>query len=563
MTASNHRPKAAGQSPRRPTLPLRWATLAVAVWLAALCNGPLWARVRDASEGTGLRDELFLVGAFISVVALFNLLLTLATLLRPLAKPVLALVLLVAGLAAAFMEQYGTLIDRSMIQNVFETDAAEASELFTFQIVLLWLALGGLPAWALSRCSLSPSRTGVALIHGSVAAAVSAGSLVVVVLSFGSDYASLMRNHRELRFMLTPTNVIWYTGSYLSRQRQVDRPLEVVGSDAVQTDPAFPGSRPSVVVLVVGETARAADFSLGGHAPDTTPLLRQAGGIYFDNIRSCGTATAISLPCMFSDLGRSEFNVERARRRENLLDVVERAGLDVLWLNNNSGCKGVCARVDVESFDASQYPDLCSGRDCFDEVLVRELRQQLASLRRHTLIVLHQKGSHGPAYYKRYPPAFARFQPTCTTGRLSDCTPEALHNTYDNTIYYTDFILAEVIESLRQGANQFDSAMFYVSDHGESLGESGLYLHGAPQMIAPSVQLHVPAYAWFSEGFLRRRQLDLACVQDNRNERFTHDNFFHTALGLNRVATSAYRRDLDMFAACRSDALPARSTHNG
>jgi lipid A ethanolaminephosphotransferase len=233
---------------------------------------------------------------------------------------------------------------------------------------------------------------------------------------------------------------------------------------------------------------------------------------------------------------------------------VKRSGIDVLWLDNNSGCKGVCDRVSVEIFDRNHHAGTCQDGECFDEVLAQDLKQHIADLRRDTLIVLHQKGSHGPAYYRRYPPAFERFTPTCKSIRLSDCTSQALHNAYDNTIVYVDFVVTQVIEALKQRGDRLDSAALYVSDHGESLGESGLYLHGAPSMMAPDVQLQIPLYAWFSEGYRKRSGLNTACVRQSAGAAYSHDNLFHTTLSLLDVETSAYRRPLDMFAGCRAAA---------
>jgi len=526
-------------------------TALTALWLVSLCNGPLWARVAAAVQASDPQDYLFLGACFVSLVLLFNTLLSLATLIRPLAKPMLIGVVLIAATAAAFMQQYGVMLDRVMIQNVFETDPAEVRDLLSLRLLLLWAALGLVPALLIAWLPLRRRSLTRGLIEGGASAAGSLALLAVIVLAFGADYASLMRNHRDLRFMLTPTNALWYTGSYLSRRGSVAQTLEVVGADARRDAGEVAGRKPRMVVLIVGETARADDFSLGGHPRETNPLLKVAGGTYFSQVSACGTSTAVSLPCMFSDLGRSGYSDAKAKRRENLLDVVRRAGADVLWLDNNSGCKGVCERVPVERFDATGHPDLCQGPECFDEVLVRDLEEHVSELRRDTLIVMHQKGSHGPAYYRRYPPEFERYTPTCVSSRLSDCTVEALHNTYDNTIVYTDFVVSRTIETLRRSAATLDSALLYISDHGESLGESGLYLHGAPYLVAPDVQLQIPMYAWFSQGYRERTRLDGGCVSDSAHQPYSHDNLFHTVLGILDVETTTYRRPLDMFAGCR------------
>lgn len=539
---------------RRGALPLPLITFMVSLWFVLLCNVPLWARVSAAVNAGRAQDTLFLGACFISLLLLFNALLTLATLVRPLAKPMLIGLILIAATAAAFMQLYGVAIDRVMIQNVFETDLAETRELLSLPLLLVWGALGLVPAGLVAWVPIRATTFKRGLVRGGAIAGASLGAMAIVVVAFGADYASLLRNHRDLRFMLTPTNAIWYTASYLSRRGKVPPVLEVVGGDARRHAGSVAAQKPMVFVLIVGEAARAQDFSLSGHERDTNPLLKAAGGIYFGNVTACGTSTAVSLPCMFSDLGRSGHGYATAKRRENLLDVVERAGIDVLWLDNNSGCKGVCTRVAVEKFDENHHAGRCASGECFDEAMVQDLGTHIAGLRRDTLIVLHQKGSHGPAYFLRYPAAFERFTPTCKSSRLSDCTREALHNTYDNTIVYTDFVVAQVIDALKQRADQLDGAALYVSDHGESLGESGLYLHGAPYRMAPDVQVQIPLYAWFSDGFQERAKLSLSCVRRSAGTAYSHDNLFHTTLSLLDVETGAYRRSLDMFASCRDRA---------
>lgn len=535
-------------------LPLAAVNFMVALWLVVLCNMPLWSGVTAAVDVSEPRDYLFLAACCASLVLLFNLLLTLATLVRSLAKPVLIGVVLIAGTTAAFMQQYGVSIDRVMIQNVFETDLAETRELLGVSLLLRWVALGLVPAGLLAWVPIRARTLRRGAFESGASAVASLGAMGIVVLTFGADYASLLRNHRELRFMLTPTNALWYTASYLSRRGEDPQILEVVGGDARKRPGDAVGQKPMVFVLIIGEAARAEDFSLGGHERNTNPLLKLADGIYFSNVTACGTSTAVSLPCMFSDLGRSRYASARAKRRENLLDVVKRAGIDVLWLDNNSGCKGVCGRISVETFDGDHHAGRCAGGECFDEAMVQDLTTHIAALRRDTLIVLHQQGSHGPAYYLRYPLAFERFTPTCKSVRLSDCTREALHNTYDNTIVYTDFVVAQVIEALTQRADRIDSAALYVSDHGESLGESGVYLHGAPYVIAPDVQVRIPLYAWFTQGFRERSGLGMSCMQRSAGTAYSHDNLFHTTLGLLGVQTGAYRGPLDMFASCRDPA---------
>jgi len=268
-------------------------------------------------------------------------------------------------------------------------------------------------------------------------------------------------------------------------------------------------------------------------------------------VRSCGTSTAVSLPCMFLDVGRAGFSDTLASRRENLLDVLQRAGYAVLWRDNNSGCKGLCNRVAHEDLSALGLPAVCTGDECYDDILLEGLQAKLDAFDRDALVVLHMKGSHGPAYHLRYPPAFEYFTPVCNTSQLDRCERGSIVNAYDNTLRYTDHVLARTIALLRRNSDRFDASLLYVSDHGESLGERGFYLHGVPYALAPAEQTHVPMFVWMSQAALDRFGVDAACLRERRDEALSHDNLYHSVLGLLGVATRVYRQDKDVFRNCR------------
>lgn len=486
----------------------------------------------------------------------FNGILTLLTF-RSTAKPVVIVLLLLASIVAGFMQRYGVFIDRSMIQNAIETDWGEVRELLSLRLLLSFVLLGVVPS-ILVACLRVHSRIwyrelGVKLL----VLAASAAALACLALAFGAEYASMLRNHRELRFMLTPSNAIQATFSHLKRRTaNLAQPSAMVMPDAFRKDSWRTREKPVVLVLVVGETARAVDFSLNGRDRDTNPSLSREQVINYPKVTSCGTSTAVSLPCMFSDLGRERYQERTATSRANLLDVVARADIDVLWRDNNSGCKGICARVTSENLASANVAGLCVDGECFDEILAHDLQARLNGARKPQLIVLHQKGSHGPVYFRRYPPHFEVFRPACNSVDLAQCTPETIHNAYDNTILYTDYVLSKVIGILKQNATQIDSALLYVSDHGESLGEFGLYLHGAPRAIAPAVQYEIPMLAWFSDGFATSMGLDVSCVRTKATASYSHDNLFHSVTGLLDIETTLYRPQQDIFRACRRQATP-------
>jgi lipid A ethanolaminephosphotransferase len=309
-----------------------------------------------------------------------------------------------------------------------------------------------------------------------------------------------------------------------------------------------------VTIIVVGETARAMSFSLNGYGRDTNPRLAlERSLVNFSDVSSCGTATAVSVPCVFSDLTRSGYSDDKARSKEGLLDVLRRAGMEVIWRDNNSGCKGVCDRVTFEDM-SKPVPGspFCNTDDCYDEHLLEGLPALIRSAERDLVIVLHQKGSHGPAYWKRYPPGFGKFGPVCRTSELEKCSRDAIAAAYDNTILYTDHFLDRTIALLKEAG--VPASMLYFSDHGESLGEKNMYLHGAPYMFSPEEQRKVPMMLWMSDSFTSRFHIDRGCLAARSGQRFSHDNVFHSTLGMLNVNTAVYNAKLDLFQACTHDA---------
>lgn len=531
----------------RPLSPERLA-LWLALALALLFNLPFWQRVWaivSPLDGHGVK----MLALVFALVTLFFYWVLLLCVWPRVGKPLLGGLLLCTAAVSYFMNQYGVLIDQDMVRNALQTDRAEVGDLLTVNMALTVLLLGALPCWLLWRLPVvyRPGwrRLGRRLAHLGMATL----ALVAIAAVGYQDFASLFRNHRELRLALAPLNYLQASSAYLRKATAKPQPLQQIGLDARQT--AAGHGKPRVLVLVVGETARADHFALNGYARPTTPELAARDDIVnYPDAWSCGTETAVSVPCMFSARPRAQFDTDRARHEENLLDVLQRAGLKVLWVDNNSGCKEVCNRVDTQLRYDAQNPAYCRDGECFDDILLDGLPGQLAALKGDAVIVLHQKGSHGPAYYKRYPPAFERFQPVCRTSELQQCARGDIVNAFDNTIAYTDAFLARTLRLLEQHT-AVDSSLIYLSDHGESLGENGLYLHAAPYLLAPDAQKHIPMLAWFSSGWRQRDGEALACLKARAGQRYSQDNLFHSVLGLMGVSTQLYQRELDMFADCR------------
>jgi len=434
---------------------------------------------------------------------------------------VLTIVVFSASLAAYFMDSYGVVIDVDMLENVRQTDVREARELMSFSFVSRVLLLGILPSYLIFRFFPSSQGIGRELKSKFTLTAVLVVLLVLAVLPFSSQYASFIREHKTVRFLSNPTFFSYSVIKYVSNSfKQPESKLLIhVAEDATLTGH---DDRNELLVLVIGETARSDRFSLNGYTRETNPELKKHQVISFKDVSSCGTSTATSVPCMFSSLGRHNFTIKKGLAQEDVLDVLARNGVEILWRDNNSDSKGVADRTTYEDFKKPQMNPVCDT-ECRDVGMLSGLDKYIAARKgKDILIVLHQMGNHGPAYYKRYPKEFERFTPVCKTNELEKCTKEEIGNAYDNAILYTDYFLSEVIKLLQKYERDHETAMLYVSDHGESLGEYGVYLHGAPYAIAPKAQVHVPAIVWVGENF------DYKFEQLNRyvNRPFSHDDLF-------------------------------------
>ena len=470
-------------------------------------------------------------------------------------KPLLTVLIIGTAFATHFMQSFGVYMDPSMMRNVLRTDVAEARELFSWSLLPHLLLYAVLPLMVLWRVRLQHRpwvrATGVRLGASVLALVALIGALMLVFQSF----SSLMRNHKEMRYLVTPANVLWSTGAVVAASAKgAAKPLQVIGQDASPGPRMAARSKPLVVLLVVGETARAANWGLNGYSRQTTPELAGLPVINFPHVTACGTNTETSLPCMFAPVGRRDYDESRIRGSESLLHVVARAGVAVHWRDNQSGCKGVCEGLSQDDVMALNPAGLCNDGHCLDEGLLAGLDERLAKLkgaRSTQLLVLHQLGNHGPSYFRRYPSAFARFAPACQRDDLQKCSREEITAAYDNALVYTDHVLASLIAKLQAASSKVDSAVIYVSDHGESLGENNLYLHGLPYAIAPDVQKQVPMVVWFSAGAPASLGLDTACLQARAQKPAAHDHLFHTILALLDVKTTLFERDWDLTQGCR------------
>ncbi|VEC76227.1 Phosphoethanolamine transferase EptA specific for the 1 phosphate group of core-lipid A [Raoultella ornithinolytica] len=516
---------------RRPVMSRTVYLIIFALYVGLLLNLAFYRQVFTLLPVNSLHNWLVFLSMPVVAFSVMNILTTLASFLK-LDRLVISLFILLSASAQYFIWTFGVVIDRAMITNILDTTPAESFALMSGKMVLT-LGLSGVLMVALAWwIKISKAKT----VWRSIAVRllnilVSALLIVLVAALFYKDYASVFRNNKELVKSLSPSNSIVAINSWYAHNKMDNLPLVNIGEDAVQKPEMHSGPRKNLTILVLGETSRAQNFSLGGYERETNPRLKQDDVIYFANTTSCGTATAVSVPCMFSNMPRAHYDEELAHHQEGVLDILQRAGIRVLWNDNDGGCKGACDRVPHQNVTDLNLTGQCIDGECYDEVLFHNLESYIDNLQQDGIIVLHTIGSHGPTYYNRYPAEFKKFTPTCDTNEIQSCTQQQLTNTYDNTILYIDYIVDKAIKLLQSKQDKFTTSLVYLSDHGESLGENGVYLHGLPWSIAPETQKHVPMLLWLSEDYQQRYGVSSQCLQQRaKTDPYSQDNLFSTLL---------------------------------
>ena len=443
------------------------------------------------------------------------------------------------------MNSYHVIIDSSMIRNIIQTDLHESLDLVSFKQIIYILFLGVMPSYFVYKSSIEYRSFKTELISKIKAVSISLLLITANIFLFSKYYTSFFREHKPLRYTTNPTYWIYSIGDYIQKtMNSGPLVLKIIGDDALIDRNT---TTPRLVIMVVGEAARADHFSLNGYTKKTNPLLEKEDIINFSNTYSCGTATAASVPCMFSIYDRSSYNYKKGISTQNVLDVLDHTKkISILWRDNNSDSKGVALRVEYEDYKTAKNNTICTDGECRDEGMLVGLDKYIKSHKnKDILIVLHQMGNHGPAYYKRYPDSYEKFKPVCKTNQLEECSQVEIANGYDNALLYTDYFLSKVIDFLKQYDSKYSTAMFYMSDHGESLGENGLYLHGLPYFMAPDAQKHIGAFMWF--GKRMKKEINLKKLSAKKEKYFSQDNLFDTLLGIFSVKTKVYNKNMDVL----------------
>ena len=535
-----------------PLSPITMIAL-TSVFIFCAYNATFWHKAAEVFEGHTVSLVGFVCAVYFLQLSAFSLLGF-----RRVVKPFLILILMLSAMTSYYMDSLGVIIDRDMIQNVMVTTVTESKHLITFSFVSHVVTFGVLPALVLAGFPIKRQSTlkaiGRPMVSFAGCLALSAGLL----MSDLKSYSSILRERKDLMSSFQPGAPLVGAVRYAKMMgRSSNVTVATVGQDAMKGSAYASAGKPMLTIIVAGETARSQNFSLNGYQVETNPRLAQLPVVSFSEVSSCGTATAVSLPCMFSKLTRASYSYEAGISQENVLDVLSHAGLHVEWWDNNTGDKNIADRIGSRSLTHTENEEFCAVGECMDGIFLRALAEYAETISQDTVLVFHQIGSHGPTYFLRYPEEFERFTPACRTAEFKNCSAEEITNAYDNTIAYTDEVLAQTIEFL-ESQDQLATSLIYISDHGESLGEGGLYLHGSPYFMAPENQTKVPMILWMSRAFQEAFGVDQSCLAAKTTKSLSHDNLFHSLLGMLDINTLERDPALDIFANCKAQQKVAR-----
>ena len=439
-------------------------------------------------------------------------------LLRNVGKWLLVVFFNINAIAVYFVNTYGVIIDKSMIGNVINTNFEESSSFFSFSLIVYIVFLGILPSLLLFKIKTEKVKTKSFLIQVFVTLFL----LLSLAYANSPNWLWIDKNSKTVGGLAMPWSYVvntisFYNSKYKKNQKQILLP------NATLKD-----NKKSITVLVIGESARSQNFSLYGYEKDTNPLLSKIDNVHSYKAESCATYTTAGVKCIL------EYK-NTGKLFEILPNYLFRNDIEVIWRTTNWGEP----TVNIKNFqNKKDLRKLCKTNECdYDGVLLSGLREQiLASKKNKILVVLHTSTSHGPTYYKKYPEEFNKFTPVCKSVELANCTQEELINAYDNTIVYTDYILSNLIGELKQ-LEEYNSSMIYISDHGESLGENNLYMHGLPVSMAPKEQLDIPFIVWVSD--------DSRKLKDNKM--LSQHNVFHSILDFLAIESPIYDQNMSIY----------------
>jgi|TARA_B110000259_G_scaffold3785_1_gene4349 lipid A ethanolaminephosphotransferase len=501
------------------TIKESYVSLIISCVNLVLYHLPLFQFVTDNLDYKSLDGVLTLTSLVVIILVLNALIFYIILFIAPfIGRVLLVLSVNTNAIAVYFIFTYGVIIDKTMIGNVLNTNYEESSSFLSFGLILYLILLGVIPSILIFKIKIVKVKLKTFLAH--------IGSAFLFVLIFiyinSSSWLWIDKNSKALGGLVMPWSYIVNTSRFYIHKNEENKQKILLPDATIGND------KKSIAVLVIGESARSENFSLYGYEKETNPLLSKIENVYSYKAESCATYTTAGVQCILEYKDGSE-------SYETLPNYLFRNNVEVIWRTTNWGEPAVKinnyqGRADLEK--------LCDGEGCgYDEILLSGLRAQLLESKKDKiLLVLHTSTSHGPTYYKKYPPQFNKFTPVCENVELGKCTQQELINAYDNTIVYTDFILSSLIGELKS-LEQYNSTMFYVSDHGESLGEKNLYMHGIPASIAPKEQLEIPFIVWLSDD-----------AKTLKNNQVLHQhNVFHSVLDFLGIESPIYDENRSIF----------------
>ena len=435
-----------------------------------------------------------------------------------LGKFLFVLFFLINAVAVYFINTYGVIIDESMISNVFNTNTEESTSFFSIKLIFYVLFLGIAPSVFVLRTNYLKEPFKPFLKKSSIALVF----LLVLVFANASNWLWIDKNSKKLGGLAMPWSYTVNTALFFIHQAQKNK------KEIILPNATIKNQEKSVVVLVIGESARSQNFSLYGYPKNTNPLLSKVENLHHFNATSYATYTTAGVKAILSHENTDDLY-------EVLPNYLNRNNVDVIWRTTNWGEPP----IHIKDYQNRDYlKQICKENCDYDEVLLAGLKEQIENSKSNkVLVVLHTSTSHGPTYNKKYPPNFEVFKPVCNSVELANCSQQELINAYDNTILYTDYLLNRVIEDLLD-LKEYKSAMLFVSDHGESLGEKNLYMHGVPRSIAPKEQYEIPFIVWFSDN--EKKEL-------KPYKELNQSNVFHSVLNLLAIESPIYNEELNIF----------------
>lgn len=445
-------------------------------------------------------------------------------------KVVFSAFTLIGIYSSYFAYKFGIIIDDVMILNIISTDAAEASGLLTLDIILISI-FAVIAVFIISKVKIPFENLKKEAIARLMLLVCLPLVMVGVIFLNSAAFASFFREHKEIRYYTNPITPIYSTINLLHENLTSDkRELEII-DPAPYAKISYEDSDYELVILIVGETARSDRMSLNGYEKNTNPYTSNIKNIIsYTNFWSCGTSTAVSVPCLFSYTNRKDWKKDDIYLRENVLDTLHKQGVYVEWRDNNSSSKGVADRIPYLNYRNADINPNCDI-ECRDIGMLDGLETVVKNHpNQDILIVLHAMGSHGPQYAARVPETYKKFFPECKTNDLQSCSVEEISNAYDNTIVYQDYLNSLAIDFLKKFPER-DARFLYISDHGESLGEDGMYLHGYPYRFAPENQKKVAALTWAPQG----SDIPQYEVMKMKHEELSHNNLACSLLELFEV----------------------------